>query len=127
MAANEADWPVVLSKELPEGLSSSGRENEEMSSEVTTSTRVLSRPSGVYKHWSVYLYFSRFNDKSLKRIRYRYQIPGDVVLRIPNPDEQVCSHVEDVPFYELTMTTSLRFPVQPFNRELLDFLSLAPG
>jgi hypothetical protein len=26
MAANEADWLVVLSKELPEGLSSSGRE-----------------------------------------------------------------------------------------------------
>jgi hypothetical protein len=94
-----------------------------MSSEVTTSTRVLSRPSRVYKHWSVYSYFSHFNDESLKRIRYRYQIPGDVVLRIPNPDEQVCSHVEDVPFYELTMTASLRFPVQPFIRELLDFLS----
>uniref|UniRef100_A0A2N9H7V5 Uncharacterized protein n=1 Tax=Fagus sylvatica TaxID=28930 RepID=A0A2N9H7V5_FAGSY len=95
MATNEADWPVVLSKELPEGLSSSGRENEEMSSEVTTSTRVLSRPSKVYKHWSVYSYFSHFNDESLKRIRYRYQIPGDVVLRIPNPDKQLPEEGED--------------------------------
>ncbi len=30
MAADRTNWSVVLSEELPEGLSSSGRENEEM-------------------------------------------------------------------------------------------------
>uniref|UniRef100_A0A2N9FWM2 Uncharacterized protein n=1 Tax=Fagus sylvatica TaxID=28930 RepID=A0A2N9FWM2_FAGSY len=59
MATNEADWPVVLSKELPEGLSSSGRENEEMSSEVTTSTRVLSRPSRLPEEGEDYIQIRR--------------------------------------------------------------------
>ncbi len=127
MLTNETNWPVVLFEELPEGLSSLGRENEEMSAETTTSVRAPSRPPRVYKRWAVYSYFSRFNTKSLKRIRSRYQIPGDIILRIPNQDEWVCSHVENIAFYESMMTAGLRFPIQPFIRELLDFLSLAPG
>jgi hypothetical protein len=127
MVAGGSDWPTVLSEELLEGLSSLGRESEEASSEVTTSTRVLSRLPAVPKHWSVYSYFSKFNAESIKRIRSRYQIPGDVVLRIPNLDEWACSHAEDVAFYESALTAGLRFPIQPFIRELLDFLSLAPG
>ena len=127
MAADWTNWSVVLFEELPEGLSSSRRENEEMSYETTTSTCAPSRPPRVYKHWSVYSYFSHFNADSLKRIRSRYQILGDVVLRIPNLDERACSHAKDVAFYESTMTTGLHFPIQPFIRELLDFLSLASG
>uniref|UniRef100_A0A2N9ES48 Uncharacterized protein n=1 Tax=Fagus sylvatica TaxID=28930 RepID=A0A2N9ES48_FAGSY len=34
---------------------------------------------------------------------------------------------EDVTLYESASTAGLRFPIQPFIRELLDFLSLAPG
>ena len=98
MAADWTNWLVVLFEELPEGLSSSRRENEEMSYETTTSTCAPSRPPRVYKHWSVYSYFSHFNADSLKRIRSRYQILGDVVLRIPNLDERACSHAKDVAF-----------------------------
>ena len=127
MANNGANWPVVLSKELPEGLSSSGRENGEVSSEATTSMQVSSRPTRLPKRWVAYSYVSRINVESLKQIRTRYQILEDVVIRIPNLDERACSQVEDVAFYEVTMTAELRFPVQPFTRELLDFLSLAPG
>uniref|UniRef100_A0A2N9GD64 Uncharacterized protein n=1 Tax=Fagus sylvatica TaxID=28930 RepID=A0A2N9GD64_FAGSY len=43
MVANRIDWPVVLSKELPEGLSSSGREN---ASEATTSLSGQVAPNG---------------------------------------------------------------------------------
>ena len=127
MANDGANWPVVLSKELPEGLSSSGRENGEVSSEATTSMQVSSRPTRLPKRWVAYSYVSRINVESLKQIRTRYQILEDVVIRIPNLDERACSQVEDVAFYEVTMTAELRFPVQPFIRELLDFLSLAPG
>uniref|UniRef100_A0A2N9GFW8 Uncharacterized protein n=1 Tax=Fagus sylvatica TaxID=28930 RepID=A0A2N9GFW8_FAGSY len=128
MAAGGSDWPAVLSEELLEGFSSLGKEGEGTSSEATTSARVVSRLPAVPKRWAVYSYFSKFSDaKSLGRIRSRYQVPEDVVLRIPNLDEQACSHVEDVTLYESTLTASLRFPIQPFIRELLDFLSLAPG
>uniref|UniRef100_A0A2N9J2C0 Transposase (putative) gypsy type domain-containing protein n=1 Tax=Fagus sylvatica TaxID=28930 RepID=A0A2N9J2C0_FAGSY len=61
------------------------------------------------------------------RLGSMYQILEDVVLRIPNLDESACSPEEDVAFYESALTASLRFPVQPFIRELLDFLSLVPG
>uniref|UniRef100_A0A2N9F591 Transposase (putative) gypsy type domain-containing protein n=1 Tax=Fagus sylvatica TaxID=28930 RepID=A0A2N9F591_FAGSY len=126
-ATGGSDWSAVLSEELPEGLSSSGRESEGTFFETTTSTRVVSRLPVVPKHLAVYSYFSKFNEESLGRIRSRYQVSEDVVLRIPNSDEQACSHAEDVALYESTLTAGLRFPVQPFIRELLDFLSLAPG
>uniref|UniRef100_A0A2N9EJY2 Uncharacterized protein n=1 Tax=Fagus sylvatica TaxID=28930 RepID=A0A2N9EJY2_FAGSY len=127
MAAGGSDWPAVLSEELLEGLSSSGTESKGALSEATTSTRVVPWLPAVPKRWAVYSYFSKFNAESIGRIRSRYQVPEDVVLRIPNSDEHVCSHVEDVTLYESTLTAGLRFPVQPSIRELLDFLSLAPG
>jgi hypothetical protein len=127
MAAGGSDWLAVLSQELLEGLSSSGRDSEEALSEVTTSARVVFGSLVEPKRWAVHSYFSKFNAESIGRIRSRYQVLEDVVLRIPNSDEWACSHVEDVAFYESTLTAGLRFPVQPFIRELLDFLSLAPG
>uniref|UniRef100_A0A2N9ERB2 Uncharacterized protein n=1 Tax=Fagus sylvatica TaxID=28930 RepID=A0A2N9ERB2_FAGSY len=103
------------------------RKDGETSSEATTSARAEPRQPVVPKRWAVYSYFSRFTDvESLDRVRTRYQIPRDVVLRIPNLDKHACSHVEDVALYESALMAGLRFPVQPFIRELLDFLSLAP-
>uniref|UniRef100_A0A2N9FRQ1 Transposase (putative) gypsy type domain-containing protein n=1 Tax=Fagus sylvatica TaxID=28930 RepID=A0A2N9FRQ1_FAGSY len=92
MAANEAEWSLPLSEELPEGLSDE-------------------------------------SDRGGDRIRRRYQIPDDVVLRIPDSDERACcpKYEGDVAFYEADFKAGLRFPVQPFVRELLDYLSLAPG
>uniref|UniRef100_A0A2N9GMW2 Uncharacterized protein n=1 Tax=Fagus sylvatica TaxID=28930 RepID=A0A2N9GMW2_FAGSY len=128
MAAGGSEWPATLSEGLPEVSSSSGREDEGTSSEATTSARRGSRQSVVSKRWAVYSYVSRFTTiESLDRVRTRYQIPQDVVLRIPGPDERACSHVEDVALYESALTAGLRFPVQPFIREMLDFLSLAPS
>ena len=127
METDKSDWPAVLSEELPKGLSSSGRESEEVSSEATTSTRAPSKVPRMSKRWVAYSYFLRINIESLKRIRSRYQVPEDVVLRIPNLDKRACSQTEDVAFYESTITAGLRFPVQSFIRELLDFMSLASG
>uniref|UniRef100_A0A2N9ITM6 Transposase (putative) gypsy type domain-containing protein n=1 Tax=Fagus sylvatica TaxID=28930 RepID=A0A2N9ITM6_FAGSY len=66
---------------------------------------------------------------STSRLRRRYQIPDDVVIRIPDSDERACcpKYEGDVAFYEADLRAGLRFPIQPFVRELLDFLSLAPG
>ena len=72
------------------------------------------------KLWVAQTYFFIVDD--------RYQILDDVVLRILNPNERACSSkYDDVAFYEADFNAGLRFPMQPFMRELLDCLCLSPG
>ena len=75
------------------------------------------------------LYFSKVDQEGINRIRMCYQIPDDVVLRIPDPNERACcpKFEGDVAFYEVDFQAGVRFPLQPFARDLLDFLSLALG
>ena len=35
-------------------------------------------------------YFSKIDQEDINRIRTRYQIPDDIVLRIPDLDERAC-------------------------------------
>jgi hypothetical protein len=132
MAANEAEWSLSLSEELPEGLSdeSPGRVTREASSEAVPSTSGSRQPSRIDRSWKALSFFSKIRrDDDIDRIRRCYQIPDDVVLKIPDPDEKACcpKYEGDVAFYEADLRAGLRFPIQPFVRELLDFLSLAPG
>uniref|UniRef100_A0A2N9HNJ5 Transposase (putative) gypsy type domain-containing protein n=1 Tax=Fagus sylvatica TaxID=28930 RepID=A0A2N9HNJ5_FAGSY len=131
MAANEAEWSLPLSEELPEGLSdeSPGRVTREDSSEATPSTSGARQSGCVDRSWKALSYFSRVTQDDIHRMRGRYQIPDDVVLRIPDSDERACcpKYVGDVAFYEADLKAGLRFPIQPFVREFLDFLGLAPG
>ena len=92
MAANEAEWPLPLSEELPEGLSdeSAGGVTREVSFEAVPGT-LGSRPlPRVDRSWKAMSFFSKIRQDDIDRIRCRYQIPDDVVLRIPNPDERAC-------------------------------------
>ena len=131
MAANEAEWSLLLSEELPEGLSdeSLGRVTRDDSSEATPSTSGARQSGWVDRSWKAMSYFSRVTQDDIDRMRRRYQIPEDVVLRIPDSDERACcpKYVGDVAFYEADLKAGLRFPMQPVERELLDFLGLAPG
>uniref|UniRef100_A0A2N9IZD3 Transposase (putative) gypsy type domain-containing protein n=1 Tax=Fagus sylvatica TaxID=28930 RepID=A0A2N9IZD3_FAGSY len=131
MAANEAEWSLPLSEELPEGLSdeSPGRVTREDSSEAAPSTSGARQSSRVDRSWKALSYYSRVTQDDIDRMRRRYQIPDDVVLRIPDSDERACcpKYGGDVAFYEADLKAGLRFPIQPFVRELLDFLGLAPG
>ena len=131
MAANEAEWSLPLSEELPEGLSdeSAERMTREVSSEAVPSTSGSRQLPRIDRPWKALSFFSKIRQDDIDRIRRRYQIPDDVVLRIPDPDERACcpKYEGDVAFYEADLRAGLRFPVQPFVRELLDFLSLAPG
>jgi hypothetical protein len=132
MAANEAEWSLPLSEELPEGLSdeSDGGEVGRASSDAVPSTSGSRQPPRVNRSWKALSFFSKIRrDEDIDRIRRRYQIPDDVVLRIPDSDERACcpKYEGDVAFYEADFKAGLRFPVQPFVRELLDYLSLAPG
>ena len=56
-------------------------------------------------------------------MRACYQIPNNVVLRIPDLGERACCpKLEgDVAFYKVDFQADIRFPLQPFVRELLDF------
>ena len=68
------------------------------------------------------------DEEGLKKYRDRCQIPDDIVLRIPDLDERACSSkYDDVAFYEVDFNAGLRFPLQPFMKELLDRLHLSPG
>uniref|UniRef100_A0A2N9HZ47 Uncharacterized protein n=1 Tax=Fagus sylvatica TaxID=28930 RepID=A0A2N9HZ47_FAGSY len=83
---------------------------------------------GSEKLWIARSYLSIVDEEGLKKIRDRYQILDDVILRIPNLDERACSSkYDDVAFYETDFIASLRFPLQPFMRELLDCLRLSPA
>ena len=131
MAANEAEWSLPLSKELPEGLSdeSTGEVVRGASSGAALSTSGSRPLSRINRSWRALSYFSKIDQDDIDRIRGRYQITDDVVLRIPDSDERACcpKYEGDVAFYEADFRAGLRFPMQPFVRELLDYLSLAPG
>uniref|UniRef100_A0A2N9GBQ6 Uncharacterized protein n=1 Tax=Fagus sylvatica TaxID=28930 RepID=A0A2N9GBQ6_FAGSY len=121
MAANETEWSLPLSEELPEGLSdeSPGRVTRENSSEAAPSTSGARQSGWVDRSWKALSYFSSVTQDDIDRIRRRYQIPDDVVLRIPDSDERACcpKYVGDVAFYEADLKAGLRFPMQPFNRD----------
>ena len=71
---------------------------------------------------------SKFINKDIKRLRTRYQISEDIVLRLPDKGEWACSsNGEDVVLYEDNLAAGLRLPFRPFERELLHRLGLAPS
>uniref|UniRef100_A0A2N9EMA7 Uncharacterized protein n=1 Tax=Fagus sylvatica TaxID=28930 RepID=A0A2N9EMA7_FAGSY len=74
-------------------------------------------------------YLSIADKESLKEDEgFGLKIPEDVVLRIPDSDERAClSKYDDVDFYEVDFNAGLRFPLQPFMKELLKRLRLSPG
>uniref|UniRef100_A0A2N9F2V6 Uncharacterized protein n=1 Tax=Fagus sylvatica TaxID=28930 RepID=A0A2N9F2V6_FAGSY len=60
---------------------------------------------------------SKFIDKDIKRLRTRYQIPEDIVLRLPDKGEWACSsNGEDVVLYEDNLAAGLRLPFRPFEK-----------
>ena len=97
-----------------------------MSSEATISVSGSLNVSRVNRSWKTMSYFSKIDQDDIDRMRSRYQIPDDIVLRIPDLDERAgCLKFDDVAFYVVDFQAGLRFPLQLFMRELLDFLSLA--
>uniref|UniRef100_A0A2N9FBD9 Uncharacterized protein n=1 Tax=Fagus sylvatica TaxID=28930 RepID=A0A2N9FBD9_FAGSY len=98
MATERGSWSSVHSEDLPEGLSDRGEDSH--STEDTPSVSGSSRAVGPDDSWIARSYLSKVVDvEGLDKLRSRYQIPEDVVLRIP----------------------------EPLMRELLDRLNLAPG
>uniref|UniRef100_A0A2N9H8K7 Uncharacterized protein n=1 Tax=Fagus sylvatica TaxID=28930 RepID=A0A2N9H8K7_FAGSY len=92
MAANKAEWSLPLSEELPEGLSGESAERSVggVPSEATPSTSGTRPLPRVNRSWKALSYFSKIGPDDIDRIRRRYQIPSDVVLRIPDSDERAC-------------------------------------
>ncbi len=118
---------MVRSEDLPEGLSDKGEDSRP--SGETPSVSGSSRVVGPEDSWIARSYLSIVVDEEgLKKYRSRFQIPEDVVLRIPDSDEVAFSFKSgDVAFYEADFRAGLRFPLQPLMRELLDRLNLVPA
>ena len=127
MVSEGGSWASVRSEDLPEGLSN--RDEGSHSIEDTSSISGSSKTVGPEDLWTARSYLSKVVDSDgLDRYRRKYQIPEDVVLRIPESDEVACSsRFGDVAFYEADFNAGIRFPMQPLMRELLDRLNLAPG
>uniref|UniRef100_A0A2N9GNN4 Uncharacterized protein n=1 Tax=Fagus sylvatica TaxID=28930 RepID=A0A2N9GNN4_FAGSY len=131
MAAHETEWSLPLSDELPKGLFDGFPEREvrKVSPEAMPSTSGSHHVSRVNRSRKAMSYFSKIDQEDINRMKTRYQILDDVVLRIPDLDERACypKYEGDVAFYEVDFQAGIHFPLQPFVRELLDYLSLAPG
>uniref|UniRef100_A0A2N9HHJ2 Uncharacterized protein n=1 Tax=Fagus sylvatica TaxID=28930 RepID=A0A2N9HHJ2_FAGSY len=127
MVSEGGSWSSVRSEDLPKGLSD--RDEDSHSIEDTPSISGSSRAVGPGDSWTARSYLSKVVDSDgLDSYRRKYQIPEDVVLRIPESDEVACSsRYGDVAFYEADFNAGIRFPMQPLMRELLDRLNLAPS
>uniref|UniRef100_A0A2N9E6S4 Transposase (putative) gypsy type domain-containing protein n=1 Tax=Fagus sylvatica TaxID=28930 RepID=A0A2N9E6S4_FAGSY len=71
---------------------------------------------------------SKLTDKDLGRLRSRYQIPENIVVRLPDDGEWACSsNGEDIALYEDSLTGGLRLPFRAFEREILHRLGISPS
>ena len=71
---------------------------------------------------------SKLIDKDIGRIRGRFQIPEDIVIRLPDDGEWACSsNGEDIALYEDSLTGGLRLPFRSFEREVLHRLGISPS
>ena len=108
------------------------REGEVRSSELETSLSSskdrkaleVTYPSTPCKTWDI---CCALKGKDENRIRNRFQFPLSVKVKIRNDDDRAChSYTDEVCFYEANFINGLRFPIQPFLRELFGHLMLAP-
>uniref|UniRef100_A0A2N9IXW7 glutamine synthetase n=1 Tax=Fagus sylvatica TaxID=28930 RepID=A0A2N9IXW7_FAGSY len=71
---------------------------------------------------------SSSSDSVSQEPRARYQIPEDIVIRLPDDGEWACSsNGEDIALYEDSLTGGLRLPFRPFEREILHRLGISPS
>jgi hypothetical protein len=115
-----------------EDLGSQGRSSE--TTESSSSDSVSQEPRIPISVWDLNKPFiaegvpSKLIDKDIGRLRSRYQIPEDIVIRLPEDREWACSsNGEDVALYEDSLVGGLRLPFKPFEREILHRLGVSPS
>uniref|UniRef100_A0A2N9J1M0 Transposase (putative) gypsy type domain-containing protein n=1 Tax=Fagus sylvatica TaxID=28930 RepID=A0A2N9J1M0_FAGSY len=129
-SSGEGYSPALISGS--EGLGSQGRSSE--TTESSSSDSVSQEPHIPISVWDLNRPFiakgvpSKLIDKDIGRLRSRYQIPENIVVRLPEDCEWACSsNGEDVALYEDSLVGGLRLPFKPFEREILHRLGVSPS
>ena len=115
-----------------EDLESQGRSSE--TTESSSSDSLSQEPRIPISVWDLNRPFiaegvpSKLIDKDIGRLRSRYQIPENIVVRLPEDHEWACSsNGEDVALYEDSLVGGLRLPFKPFERKILHRLGVSPS
>jgi hypothetical protein len=131
-SSSSGGGPSLTPKSESEDLGSQGRSSEttesSSSGSVSQEPRVPISVRSLNKPFIAEGVPSKLVDKDIGRIRSRYQIPENIVLRLPDDGEWACSsNGEDITLYEDSLTGGLRLPFRPFEREVLHRLGISPS
>ena len=115
-----------------EDLESQGRSSE--TTESSSSDSLSQEPRIPLLVWELNRPFiaeevpAKLVHKDIGRLRSRYQILENIVIRLPEDREWACSsNGEDVALYENSLVGGLRLPFRPFEREVLHRLGISPS
>ena len=133
MSSKENEGVMSNKEDEGEGRKSDGDNNDgdedNSDEEVLDSTSGAprdDRPFILPKIWTVNDFLPTMLDKVFKTLQDRYQIPDDILIRLPGKFEKCYSgKTADVGMYDAMFTAGLRLPLTTLHRQLASFLGLS--
>ena len=133
MSSKENEGVMSNKEDEGEGRKSDGDNNDgdkdNSDEEVLDSTSGAPRddcPFILPKIWTVNDFLPTMLDKVFKTLQDRYQIPDDILIRLPGKFEKCYSgKTADVGMYDAMFAAGLRLPLTTLHRQLANFLGLS--
>ena len=103
---------------------SDGDENDSDEKALESSLGSLgdNHPFILPKIWAVNDFLPTMSDKVFNTLRDRYQIPNNILIRLPGKFEKCYSRkIADISMYDAMFAAGLRLPLMAFHRQLAHF------